>query len=78
MTSTSKITLFQYSVYLTKEGKVELERSLLNKEDWERATKALSENENRVVVANFLTHLKRLSEDLDTSCLLYTSPSPRD
>jgi len=71
MTSTSKITLFQYSVYLTKEGKVELERSLLNKEDWERATKALSENENRVVVANFLTHLKRLSEDLDTSLSTY-------
>ena len=71
MTSTSKITLFQYSVYLTKEGKVELERSLLNKEDWERATKALSENENRVVVANFLTQLKRLSEDLDTCLSTY-------
>jgi|TARA_R100001015_G_C4633776_1_gene199233 hypothetical protein len=71
MSSTNKrIILFEYGVYLNN-GIVELERSILPKEEWEKATVDLSENENRVAVANFLTHLKRLSEDLDTSLSTY-------
>jgi len=71
MSSTNKrIILFEYGVYLNN-GKVELERSILHKEDWEKATVDLSENENRAAVANFLTHLKKLSESLDTSLSTY-------
>lgn len=71
MSSTNKkIILFEYRVLLNK-GTIELERSILHKEDWERVTIDLSENENILVVANFLTHLKKLSEDLDTSLSTY-------
>jgi hypothetical protein len=66
-----KITLFQYTIYLTPYNTVEVESSLLEQEDWDTAIKELEEYQEAVTVSNFLAYLKKLMTSINSGVTTY-------
>ena len=66
-----KITLFQYSVYLTPHNTIEVESSILEQEDWDTAMEELEEYEEAVTISNFLAYLKKLMVSINSGVTTY-------
>jgi hypothetical protein len=66
-----KITLFQYSVYLTPHNTVEVESSILEQEDWDRAMEDFEEYAEATTVSNFLAYLKKLMVSINSGVTTY-------
>ena len=72
MSSTNRITLMQYGVYLNQDGGVEIESSLLAKDDWDQSVKELlPEYENAIMISNFLEYLRTTQENMDKGITTY-------
>ena len=66
-----KITLFQYTIYLTPYNTVEVESSILEQEDWDTAMEELEEYQEAVTVSNFLAYLKKLMTSINNGVTTY-------
>jgi len=66
-----KITLFQYTVYLTPHNTVEVESSILEQEDWDTAMEDFEEYTEAVTVSNFLSYLKKLMVSINSGVTTY-------
>jgi|TARA_R110000787_G_scaffold199069_1_gene310139 hypothetical protein len=66
-----KITLFQYTIYLTPYNTVEVESSILEQEDWDTAMEELEEYQEAVTVSNFLAYLKNLMTSINNGVTTY-------
>ena len=66
-----KITLFQYSVYLTPYNTVEVESSILEQDDWDMAMEELEEYAEATTVSNFLAYLKKLMVSINSGVTTY-------
>tara|TARA_R110000824_G_scaffold61054_1_gene162813 strand:+ start:440 stop:667 length:228 start_codon:yes stop_codon:yes gene_type:complete len=69
-----RITLFKYEVYLTQDNMLEVESSLLDKEDWDNvvsSSKEMVEYEDSVMVSNFLGYLKKLMVSINSGVTTY-------
>ena len=71
MSSTNRITLFKYEVYLTYDNKIQVDSSLLEQEDWDAAIEDLEEYENAHVVSNFLAYLKKVMDSINIGVTTY-------
>tara|TARA_R100000306_G_C4366423_1_gene137855 strand:- start:1031 stop:1588 length:558 start_codon:yes stop_codon:yes gene_type:complete len=67
----SKITLFKYEIYLNKENMLEIETSLLEQEDWDRAIAGLKEYKEATTMSNFLAYLKKLMVSINSGVTTY-------
>jgi len=66
-----KITLFQYTIYLTPHNTVEVESSILEQEDWDTAMEDFEEYTETVTVSNFLSYLKKLMTSINNGVTTY-------
>jgi hypothetical protein len=66
-----KITLFQYTIYLTPHNTVEVESSILEQEDWDMAMEDFEEYTETVTVSNFLSYLKKLMASINNGVTTY-------
>ena len=66
-----KITLFQYTIYLTPHNTVEVESSILEQEDWDTAMEDFEEYTETVTVSNFLAYLKKLMASINNGVTTY-------
>ena len=66
-----KITLFQYTVYLTPHNTVEVESSILEQEDWDTAMEDFEEYTEAVTISNFLAYLKKLMASINNGVTTY-------
>ena len=66
-----KITLFQYTIYLTPHNTVEVESSILEQEDWDTAMEDFEEYTEAVTVSNFLSYLKKLMASINNGVTTY-------
>jgi hypothetical protein len=66
-----KITLFQYTIYLTPYNTVEVDSSILEQEDWDTAMEELEEYQEAVTVSNFLAYLKNLMTSINNGVTTY-------
>jgi|TARA_R110002020_G_scaffold203988_3_gene407811 hypothetical protein len=71
MSSTNRITLFKYEVYLTYDNKIQVDSSLLEQGDWDAAIEDLEEYENAHVVSNFLAYLKKVMDSINIGVTTY-------
>ena len=70
--STDKITLMEYGVYLDKDGNILIEHSYLDPDKWDNEMELLDPfYENTVIIRNFLEYLGRIKTELDKSLDTY-------